>query len=75
VQEGFSTVTASCGSVSGGLVDGGDDEAYLHERGSYEYCDLPVMAASSLCAQHYLNWRNATKDWRKLLDAGEEKQQ
>jgi len=44
-------------------------------RGSYEYCDLPVMAASSLCAQHYLNWRNATKDWRKLLDAGEEKQQ
>ncbi len=44
-------------------------------RGSYEYCSLPAMPASSLCSGHYLAWRDAVADWKKLLDAGEEKQQ
>jgi hypothetical protein len=34
VQEGFSTVVASSGSVGGGVVDLRDDEAYLHESGA-----------------------------------------
>ncbi len=37
-------------------------------RGEYEYCGLPVMPASSLCPGHYLSWRDAVADWRKLYD-------